>query len=304
MREPARTRTRGAWSERDPRWTARRRARQSTSGGARIAGVLFALSVTLFLIVHALTLASAPAPAGRTLRAILPALTDLDQALAAHRDDIAATAAGSASTPLPGLPFAVEVPSASVMAGGAELRRAALDRIIAVVYAEGTETFRSPDAPPGGPSAFSAQWSVRQAIGVLTRAAHDRLIVVRWGVAALAALLALLLATRVDRRRLPLAVGSAVVAGAALAALTAGVGRGLIWLFASGSGVAGAVVARVAHDLMMTMLATALLAAVAGLLMAAVGTVVMRLLGDDAPRRVVRQRGERVGADADMWEDV
>lgn len=287
---------------------AMRRAPEPPGASAlRATGVLTVLAAAAFVVLHGLALATAPKAAARTLHATLPALTDLDQALAAHAQDIAATAGGGdESIPVPGLPLRVAVPRQAAAAGGEELRRATVDAMTRTVYAEGQAAFRVPDAPAEGALAlFSSQWAVRRTLDTLTRGAHQKLVWMRTALAVALVALLVLLALQVDGPRRLLAVGSALAMGAALAAAGALLARLAVWLFTSGDGgVAGAVVAGTARDLAMTVAVTAAIAVIAGLALAACGTAVSRVT-TDAPRTGTAQPRELQGRLLrEPWEET
>ena len=294
-----------------PLRTMRREPEPSRGSAARAAGVFAVFLGAAALVLHGLTLATAPAAAARTLGAVLPALTDLDQALAAHAGSIAATAGeGGAMVPLPGLPLRVEVPAEAATAGGEQLRDGARDAMVRAVYAEGHAVFRVPDAPPEGALAlFGSQWAVRRSLNVLTRDAHDRFVIARAVAGVAAGLMLLVLALQVEPGRRPLAVGSALVGAGLLALLATLVARALVWLFTSGdNSVAGRVVARVGHDLWTTVVITALIATGAGAALAALGALAIRLTGGgemaEVPRARSRRRERRAGLLPEPWEET
>lgn len=263
-----------------PAWSARRPRETRTAGGAQALGAIVAVVTALLVAAHGLALATAPAAAGRTLRATLPALTDLDQTLAAHADEIAKSASGAdASVPVPGLPMTIAVPRQSAAQGGDTLREAALDGLVGRVYAQGHAAFRAPDATEhSSPALFSSQWALWRTLGLLTGPSHHRLTLAALGLAVLALVSAALLALRVDSERRGVAAGSAVAAGALLAALGALLARLVVWLFASDpSDIASTVVGRAAHDLTMTVVVTAAVAGAGGILLAVVGAITARM---------------------------
>lgn len=271
-----------------PAWTVRRRPQPRTSGAAPAAGVFAAVAVAALVALHALTLATAPGAAQRTLVAVLPALTDFDQALVAHAEGLSATAAGSIeSVPVPGLPFTVQVPVAAAAAGGAELRHAALDALVQRVYREGADAFRAPDAA-GSPSLLSSGWMLQRALAQLTHPTHERYERWRTIAAAIAAVALGVLFLQVDAWRRAVVLGAAVLAGAVIAALATLAARGIVWLFVSGdSSIAGAVTERVAYDTSMTVLVVAAFTAVAGIVLVVAGGVLSRVFGQAPPRRPV-----------------
>ncbi len=264
---------------RPARMTRHQRQSHSTSG-AQVLGVLLAISAALLITAHGLALATTPAAAGRTLGAVLPALTDLDQAMAAHAGEVASTAAvHDQDIPVPGLPLRVTVTREAAAAGGAELRRAALDSMVSTVYNRGHAAFRAPDAPAGGaPALFSSQWALWHALDSLKASSHHRLVLARAALAVVTLLLAVGLVLVVDGRRRGVAAGSAIAVGAGLAALGAVLGRLAAWVLVPNNGdIAAAAVSRIAHDLSMTVVATALIAGVAALALAALSAAVTTL---------------------------
>lgn len=284
-----------------------RRPDAPAAGAVRATGIACVLATAAFLLLHALTLATAPGAAARTLQATLPALTDLDQALAAHAEDIAATAAGGTqSVPVPGLPLAVEVPRAAAVQGGSDLRRAALDTMVRRVYADGHRALRAADAPPEGPlGLFSSQWAVRRALDTMTAGNHQRIALLRSVVGAGALILIGLLAVQVDAERRSLAVGSALAAAGVTAAAAALLGRLGTWLFTTGdSDLASAVLARVAHDITATAVLVAAVAVVAGAIIAATGVVRLRATGSAATADVRRAHEGRADLARRPWEEL
>jgi hypothetical protein len=293
------------------------RARRSTLGGRSpepsgsslptMTGVLAVLAAAAFIVCHGLALATAPTAAARTLRATLPALTDLDQAITVHVGAIAAAGTDAdGPVPVPGVPIEITVPPQAARAGGAALRRAALDAMVARVYAQGDEAFRAPTTQADGAASFlSSQWTVRRALGGLTRGVHDDVArgqtVFGLGAVALAALLAL----QVEPGR-----RTAAVAGvAAIAAVVAGVGallaRGLVWLLTSGDDdVVSDVVARTARDLTMTVVLVALIVAVAAGVFVALSVLSGRLIAEFTAGRRARPAPARRGPPPRPWEET
>ncbi len=263
---------------RPARMTRHQRQSHNTSA-AQVLGVLLAISAALLITAHGLALATTPAAAGRTLGAVLPALTDLDQALAAHAGEVASTAAvHDQDIPVPGLPLRVTV-TRGAAAGGAELRRAALDAMVSTVYNRGHAAFRAPGAPAGGaPALFSSQWALWHALDSLKASSHHRLVLVRAALVVVTLLLAVGLVLVVDGRRRGVAAGSAIAVGAGLAALGGVLGRLAVRVLVPSDGdIAAAAVSRIAHDLSMTVVATALIAGVAALALAALSAAVTAL---------------------------
>jgi hypothetical protein len=259
----------------------RRRAAEPPPGAgrARATGVLVAAAAAAVILTHALTMASAPAAAARTLRSVTPALTDLDQALAAHDAEIrAASAAGGESVTVPGLPLRVEVQPEAAEAGGEERRRAAVDAIAGTLYQEGHAAFVAADARNDTtPGLFTSRWALRRALDTLTHDAHDRFQGARTVSGALFALTLVLLLVQVDGRRWLAAAGSALMAGALIAALALVLAQIGVWLAtAGGSDVAGAAVGRIAREVLITASITAGVAAAAGIVLLVAGVLVGR----------------------------
>jgi hypothetical protein len=289
---------------RTPRRSVEPAPRTSAAGAA---GVVLALAVAAFVVLHGLTLAGTSDASSHTLHAVLPALTDLDQALTVHAEDIRTTASlGSATVPLPGLPLPVEVPLNAAEAGGAELRRAAVDSMARLVYDKGSRAFRAEDAKRGGaPGLFSSQWAVQRSLDAVSRDAHRRFALARTVAGSVAVVAAGLLMVQVDGRRRLAAVGSALVAGAVLAGLGAVVAWLLLWLVISGSGsVAEAVVFRVGRDLLLTVVLTAVVLAVSGVAQMMVGVVMTRWArrADGSGRSSTAPRGSRLAREP--WEEL
>jgi hypothetical protein len=268
--------------------------------------VLVTVLAATLVVLHGLVLATERGRAERTLRAVLPVLLDLDQALASHPNAIRAAAdAGTDRVAIPGLPLALAVPRSEALAGGEQLRDAALGEAARTLYAHGPGVFRAPDAGREPTTdLFTSQWAVRRALGLMTDGAHDRLAQARLVMLVLTAGALGFLLLALESERWLLGTGGALVAAAILAAVMLGAGRLLVWLMVSGTGaVVGAVVSRIAHD---TLLAAGLIAVVlagAGIVLMIAGTVMPKAPRGRAvsPGRGVRrvQRGS-----IEPWEDV
>ncbi len=268
----------------DMDWRMRRRLRRDNdaSGRLQLLGLLVVLAVAALLTLHGLAQATSSANAQRTLRAVLPALTDLDQALAAHGDDIRALAGAGEPVPVPGIPIDVTIPAA--VAGGGDMgqvRRAAVDAMAARVRGEGAAAFRAADGQQSAPGLFSRQWTVQRAVNLLRSGSHDRFVRLRTYAVLPALLLVVLLAWASGLRRAPVALGSAAVFAALLAVVIAVAGRAGAWVIGSGSGgVTAASVGRIARDLSMTPIAVAVTAGAGGVVLALAGSAVARWLPD------------------------
>lgn len=274
------------------------------AGVARAAGVAFAVVGAVLLTLHTLLLLSAEPAATRTLRAMLPVLTDVDQALATHTDDMRATAAsGAESVTVPGVPMAVAVPREAVAVGGPPLRDAVLAAMAARVYRDGHAAFRAVDAPAAGPqNLFSSQWAVQRSLDPFTEGAHQRLSLFRLIAAAAAALLLVALLLLVQGNHRLVALGSALAAAALLAGVVALAARAAAWLLTSFYGeVAAAVVNRAAHTITIGIAAGALVVLVAGVAVAAIGVVSERAARPVERRRPAAGRGDVMRGRREEW---
>ncbi len=275
MREPP---ARGLGPGRDPVpvWTTRRPAPVG-SARAPLLGVLLVLATAALVTLHGLTVATGRAAATRTLAAILPALTDLDQALQVHGESVRAVAADTGPVAVPGLPLSVEVPVEAAQAGGEQLRRAAVAAMTRVVYGSGSAAFRG-DASAGPSTApLTRAWLLDHALDLLSASSHTRLTHWRTVTLALVVALAVALAAATGPARTAVAVGSAVAAGAIFAVLlTAGAWAGVALLLSGNSDVTEAVIDRIAHDVAMTVIGTGLIGALAGTVLAAAGALPRR----------------------------
>lgn len=308
MQRPSRPRLVQAGAPRPAPRLARRAQEPAGSSASVAVGVVTALALGALVVLHGLALASAPAAAARTLRATLPALTDLDQALAAHQGDVTALASATGDAgrvPVAGVPIRVEVSHAAALRGGAELRRETLDAMTAQVYDRGHEAFRAEGTPDEGVlSLFSSQWTLRRSMDVMTRGAHDRIAPARLVAFVVAMLAAAALALRVEPGRRPVAIGSALLIGAMLAACGALLARALVWVFtAADSGVTAAVVARIARDATMTVVGAGIVAALTGAVVVVWGLVMARAgaLQSAAARTAAEARSP--GVAREPWEE-
>lgn len=265
-----------------------------TSSGARMAGALTVIAVAALIVMHAITLATERGAALRSLRATLPALTDLDQVLATHTDDVRqAASATSSEVPIPGLPARITIPRDAATAGSTALRTAVLDQLAREVYANGSSVFRAQDAKrANAPGFLTEQWRLQRALNLLTSQTHARYALVRLVALVAAVLLSLLLWFTVDSRRRAQALGSAVAAGGVLGMLVGALLWGVHWIVSSGdSGIAAAVEAHIVSDILRTVLATGAVAVVSGFVAVVVGAAVNRFIAPDDPEgRFVRPR--------------
>lgn len=256
-----------------PIWHTRRPV-PTTSGSASLVGVLLVLATAALVMLHGLALATGGSAATRTLAAILPALTDLDQALQVHGDAVRVAASDDGFVPVPGLPLPVAVPAQAAQTGGEALRHEAIAAMTRAVYRSGSGALQAEEAVARSTTPLTRSWLLDQALNLLTRSMHAHLAL--WRVPAVAAvtILAALLAMTTGWRRASVAVGSAVAAGALVATVVAALGWGAVLVLLSGSGdVTEAVLGRVTRDVAMMVIGTGLIVAVAATLMAAVGTL-------------------------------
>lgn len=285
--------------------TMRHAPEPASASAARAVGVLLALLLAALVVLHGFTLATGRTAAERTLRGVLPALIDLDQALASHPNEISAAAdVGSDPVALPGLPLTVEVPRAAALAGGERLRAATVEQAARGAYRDGPSVFHAEDAKGGAVGLFTTQWSVRRSFSFLTAGTHQRLVTARMVVLVLTVGATLLFLLIVDRSRWLVASGSVCIAGAALAVAALLGARALVWVLMSGSGgAASAVTARIARDVLFTSGAVALVVGVAGVVLVLLGVLFARS-GDgqrSGMREESRRRAARPVAD---WEDA
>lgn len=289
-----------------PVWTHRRRSPDTSDSRASLFGALAVIVVAGLILFHALSVATGHAAATRTLRATLPALTDLDQALAAHETDIKATAAlAEREVEIPGLPLSVMVPREAALAGGDMLRGAAVSALAETVYREGSRQFRAPDAESSADSMFSKLWATRRSLDLFTANAHDRFSTLRlFALIATVPLLALVV-LQVSGQRRAIASGSVLAIAAVLALVITGLGRIVVWVTTSGdSEVSAEVISRAGHDATMSIVAVAGVAFAAGLVLAVAGTVAERLLPDDEPVPTrIRTAGPSRRYAREPWEE-
>ncbi len=286
-------------------WTARQSRESRSSGGARAAGLLLALIMAATLGVHALALATSPGAAGRTLRATLPAITDLDQSLAAHATELeAAGRDATSSVVVPGLVVPVEVRREAAATGGDDLRRATVEAMVRWVYVEGHSAFRvSGVREVSAPAPLSSQWMVRRSIDLLTARQHGRLVNLSRILAVGAVAVTALLAIQIESSRRALAVGSALTVGSLLAAVGALVVRGVGWMVMSDGSVASAVVARIARDVTMTIVVAALVSGLASAALAVGGWLIARM--DNRPARAASPaRARQAGLGRERREEL
>lgn len=230
----------------------------TTATGGRFAGVLLALAVAALVLTHALWQVTAPGPAGRIFRAVLPPLTDLDQTLAANRDAIREIGAGlpaDGRMTVPGLPMRVELTRTEALSEDpAALRALVLTRMSETLYRQGVDAFRAPDAPPRTPSLLSSQWALRGTLNALTAERHAALRTPRLVAAALTLVLAALTIWLQEGPARLLAPGASVIIGALLAGLAALAARLFVFLFFGSEDVVDGVVRMVVRDAAMTVL--------------------------------------------------
>lgn len=252
-----------------------------SGGGGRLAGVLLIFAVALLVICHGLYQVTAPAPAGRVLRAVLPPLTDLDQSLSANLDSLHEVGTGlpqGGALSVPGLPVPVSLSKDEALSGdAATLRPLILTRMSTILYRDGSAAFRAPDAKAPSPSLFGSQWTLQHTLDLLTADQHQALRTPRVIAALLTLLLAGLTIALLEGPAKLLGPGASVVAGAVLAAVAAGVMRLIGLLFFGGQDVVDSVVRRVLRDGANTVLVVALVFAAFGLALTALGVVVRRL---------------------------
>jgi hypothetical protein len=253
----------------------------ATGAGGRLAGLLLALAVAALILTHGLWQVTAPVPAGRILRAILPPLTDLDQTLTANRESIRELAAGQpedGAVVVPGLPIHVEIPRGlALTAEPAALRMAVLTRMSDTLYREGAIAFRAPDAAAPEPPILSSQWALQSTLDLLTAQRHQSLRTPRLAALILTlALAALTIVLHEGPARL-LGPGAALIAGALIAAFLALAWWALAFLFFGGEDVVDDIVRRVARDSAVTVALVAAAFAVFGLLVTLLGLLARRL---------------------------
>lgn len=253
----------------------------ASAGGGRVVGVLLAVTTAALIVLHGLWQVTAPAAAGRMLRAVLPPLTDLDQTLAANRETLREVAAGlqpGETAAVPGLPLPVEVTRDQALnADTATLRTAVLARMSDQLYQSGASAFRAAGASAGSPSLLGSQWVLQGTLNLLTERRHEALRLPHLaaiGVAALLALAALWLNEGPARLIGP---GVSLVAGAAFAALVTGGAWGLTYLLFSSGDVVDTLVRRVARDSSITVLLVALTFAALGVIVTGLGLLARRL---------------------------
>lgn len=232
------------------------------------------LATAALVLLHGLALATGSGAATRTLAATLPALTDLDQALQVHGEEVRAAALDDGFVPVPGLPLPVAVPARSAQAGGEALRREAVSSMTRAVYRSGSGAFRGEEAVARSTPPLTRSWLLDHALNLLSRTTHARLALWRAPAVAAVVILAALLTASTGWHRVLVAVGSAVAAGAIFAIVVTVLVWGTVLVLLSGSGdVTEAVLGRVTRDVAMMVIGTGLIMAVAATLMAAAGTL-------------------------------
>jgi hypothetical protein len=287
-----------------PAWTMRRRIEPGGLGRTQLVGLLLVLATAAFVALHGLSLATSRDNALRSLRTLLPALTDLDQVLAVHEADLQAVAADG-PVPVPGLPMSVQVSADAVRSGAAQVRRDALEQMALIVYRDGPSAFYVPDARAGNaPGLFTQLWSVRRSLGFFTESAHDRLAAWRLLAGIVALALVVVLALQVDGRRRVVAVSSAVAAGSALALIGAMLGRAAVWVLTSGDDdITAGVVARSAHVAALTIVAVAVITAVTAMLLVLLSICVSRLVSASGKQAAANDLRPRRATRSEYWEE-
>jgi hypothetical protein len=252
----------------------------AAGAGGRLTALLLALAVAALVVTQGLWQVTAPAPAGRILRAVLPALTDLDQTLMANREAIREIGAGrpEEGVVVPGLPLRVEItPEQALNAEPAALRTVVLTRMSDALYQEGATAFRAPDALAPEPSLLSSQWALQTTLGLLTAERHASLRMPRMIAGILTLVLAGLTILLQEGPARLLSPGVGVLAGSIIAALMALGWWAVAFLLFSGEDVVDDVVRRVARDSAVTVALVAAFFAVLGLLVTLLGLLARRL---------------------------
>lgn len=256
-----------------PQWIHRRGGREPERGGrAGLLGVLLVCCGALTLLLEALALATAPAAAQHTLRAVTPALLDLDQALAAHGDTLSgAVLADEDQALVPGLAVNVRVTGATARQGSAAVRAAVAEQAARALYERGPAFLHErAEGVVTAPRLLSRQWQLERTLGLLQDSTHER--VQRWALigAVLVLGLVLALALTVEPARVSAAIGAAAAGAALLALVVFGLLRVVLWLVATDATTAGRVVQRAGRDVFMTGLAAAAIVGGTGLLVVVV----------------------------------
>ena len=229
----------------------------SAATGGRLAAVLLALATVALVLTHGLWQVTAPGPAGRVLRAVLPQLTDLDQTLAANRDALREVASGQppdGRVTVPGLPVPVQVTREEAEAEPAALRATVLRRMSDAVYAGGVDAFRAPEAARPSPTILTSQWALQTTINSLTAKRHDAIRFPRIAAGVLTLLLGALTIWLMEGPARLTGPGVSVIAGSVIGGLIALAMRLVAVLFYGEDEVADAIVRLVARATATTIL--------------------------------------------------
>jgi hypothetical protein len=251
----------------------------SGAAGGRLAAVLLAFAVAALIITHGLWQVTAPSPAGRLLRQVLPPLTDLDQTLAANLETLREVAAGQppdGSVGVPGLPIPVQVTRDEAESDPAQLRVLVLRRMSDAVHQQGASAFRTPGVAASEPTLLSSQWALQRAINTLTAEYHDSLRIPRIvaGVATLLLFVVTVLLLEGPARLI--GPGVSVIAGSVFGGLGGLSIRVVALLFYGEDDVSDAVIRLVARDISNTILFVAGTFLVFGVVLTVLGVLARR----------------------------
>lgn len=272
------------------------------AAGGRLAGMLLALAVAALVLTHGLWQVTAPGPAGRVLRSVLPQLTDLDQTLAANLNVLRELAAGQppdGRVTVPGLPVPVQVTRDEAESDPAALRATVLRRMSESVYQQGPQAFRAPGSRAPDPTILSSQWALQRTLDSLTAGRHDALRFPRLAAIALTVLLAVLTIWLMEGPARLTGPGVSIIAGSILGGLFALGMRVFAILFYGEDEVGDAIVRLVARDTSTTLLYVAGSFLVFGVIVTVLGALARRwdqaqpsLAPVDRREALPRRRGE------------
>ena len=261
-----------------PRY-AHERGDDTGPGGAHFVAALLALAVAALVISHALWQVTAPGPAERVLRSVLPPLTDLDQTLTANLDGVRELARGQppdGRVTVPGLPIPVQVTREEAESDPAALRAVVLRRMAEAAYVEGPAAFRAEGGTTPAPTILTSQWALQQALGFLTAGRHDAFALPRLAAIVATLTLAALAVWLFEGPARLSGPGVSLIAGSVIGAFVALLIRGVAIALYGEDEVGDAIVRLVARDTSMTMLYVALTFLAFGIIVSIVGAMARR----------------------------
>ena len=200
--------------------------RAAARGVNWLAGALLVLALILFMALLQLFQASSEGPATSALRRSVAALTEVDVLVDQQYDALVAQAkaAEGESITIEEYPLAIELRADEVAAASREeLREMIVAESAALMYEEGTSAWRAEGG--GDPSRFSAAGAVDRSLNLLREDIHTYAGIALIVVGAVAAALAVLLASSCRGYRKLGAVGAAIAVAAVPVLLTGWLSR-------------------------------------------------------------------------------